>query len=124
MPFLFVFLSGTCSALASLLLRFAARLPVGPDDLMLVAGLAAKPLALRLAALGAYGAGFAFYALALKQLELSIAYPMMVAITLVEILLFDAALGGGLSLRTATGAMLLLASVIVLYAPSTSMVRS
>ncbi|SAK79767.1 ligand-binding protein SH3 [Caballeronia ptereochthonis] len=123
MPFFFVFLSGTCSALASLLLRFAGRLPVAPNDL-LIAGFAAKPLALRLAAIGAYGAGFAFYALALKQLELSIAYPMMVAITLVEILLFDAALGGGLSLRTATGAMLLLASVIVLYMPGAGMVRS
>lgn len=123
MPFFFVFLSGTCSALASLLLRFAGRLPITSHDL-LIAGFSAKPLALHLAALGAYGAGFAFYALALKQLDLSIAYPMMVAITLVEILLFDAALGGGLSLRVATGAMLLLASVIVLYMPSAGVVRS
>ncbi|WP_244201122.1 DMT family transporter [Paraburkholderia rhynchosiae] len=80
--------------------------------------MAARPLFYRCGALGAYGAGFVLYAIALKRVELSVAYPMMVAVTILEILLFGIASGDGASLRTVAGAALLIASVLLLYAPS------
>lgn len=115
---LYLFLSGTCSALASILLRLAGRVVVHSDILIL--GVSGRPLLYRLAAIGAYGAGFAFYALALKRVELSVAYPLMVAVTILEILLFGVASGEAVSLRILLGAGLLVVSVLLLYLPATS----
>lgn len=118
MAFLLLVLSGTCSAFASILLRLAGQVTVASD--VLVLGLAGRPALFRLVAIAAYGAGFAFYALALKRIELSVAYPLMVAVTILEILLFGLIAGEALSLRTVAGTMLLLASVLLLYLPSGS----
>jgi small multidrug resistance pump len=89
---------------------------VASDDIM-VMGLAGRPMLFRMAAIGAYGAGFALYAIALKRVELSVAYPLMVGITILEILLFGVVSGEALSLRTVAGAALLLFSVMLLYFP-------
>jgi small multidrug resistance pump len=118
MQFIILLLSGTCSALASILLRLAGKVSAHSD--VLVFGMGARPLLYRLAAIGAYGAGFVFYALALKRVELSVAYPLMVAVTILEILLFGVASGEVMSLRTLAGAALLLVSVLMLYLPAAS----
>jgi small multidrug resistance pump len=118
MQFIFLLLSGTFSALASILLRLAGQVVLHSDGLLF--GISARPLLYRLAALGAYGAGFAFYALALKRIELTVAYPLMVAVTILEILVFGIVSGEAISLRTVAGAGLLLASVLLLYLPATS----
>ncbi|WP_235028706.1 ligand-binding protein SH3 [Caballeronia choica] len=109
-------LSGTCSALASILLRFAGKLPGSGEALLF--GMAAPPLVYRVAAIAAYGAGFVLYALALRRLELSVAYPLMVAATILEIMVFGALSGEAMSMRTLAGAALLIASVVLLYAPT------
>ncbi|SAK69628.1 ligand-binding protein SH3 [Caballeronia ptereochthonis] len=116
MPYITLLLSGSCSALASILLRLAGKLPA--DSGALLFGLAARPMLYRFGALGAYGAGFLLYAIALKRVELSVAYPLMVAVTILEIMLFGVVLGEGASLRTIAGATLLIVSVLLLYAPN------
>ncbi|CAB3727264.1 DMT family transporter [Paraburkholderia rhynchosiae] len=118
MQFCFLFLSGTCSALASILLRLAGQVVVSSD--VLVLGMNGRPLLYRLGAIGAYGAGFAFYALALRRVQLSVAYPLMVAVTILEIVMFGVASGETISPRIVAGAGLLLVSVILLYLPATS----
>jgi small multidrug resistance pump len=118
MPFVLLLLSSTCSAIASILLRLAGQKNSYGE--WLIFGLAAHPLLYRLAAIGAYGTGFAFYALALKRMELSVAYPLMVAVTILEILLFGFATGESMSVRTILGALLLFASVLLLYMPGAS----
>jgi small multidrug resistance pump len=123
MPFFFLLLSGTFSAVASILLRVAGQIVVVQGD-VLIAGLAGRPLFLRMAAMGAYGAGFLFYALALRRVELSVAYPLMVAVTMLEILLFGFVSGEAISLRTLAGAALLFASVLLLYLPAAAPVRT
>jgi multidrug transporter EmrE-like cation transporter len=50
--------------------------------------------------------------------ELSIAYPLMVTVTILEIMVFGALFGEAMSMRTLAGAALLIASVVLLYAPS------
>jgi small multidrug resistance pump len=122
MPFFLLLLSGTCSALASILLRVAGQVIAVRSD-VLILGFADRPLLLRLAAIVAYAAGFAFYALALKRVELSVAYPLMVAVTILEILLFGFVSGEAMSVRTIASAALLLASVMLLYLPAASPVR-
>jgi small multidrug resistance pump len=78
--------------------------------------LAAMPSTLlRVAALGAYGVGFLLYAVALKRVELSIAYPVMVAVTVIELFLFSLWSGDAMSLKTASGAALLVAGVWLIY---------
>jgi multidrug transporter EmrE-like cation transporter len=118
MSIIFLLLSGTCSALASVLLRLAGQVAIQSD--VLVFSFATRPMLFRLAAIGAYGAGFALYAFALKRIELSVAYPLMVAVTILEILLFGWACGEAVSFRTITGAGLLLLSVLLLYVPAAS----
>ncbi|WP_025597191.1 ligand-binding protein SH3 [Burkholderia sp. WSM2230] len=114
MQFFFLFMSGTCSALASVLLRLAGRV----DNSALLFGMTGRPFLYRLAAIAAYGAGFALYALALRRVELSVAYPLMVAVTILEILLFGVVSGEAVSLRIVLGAALLLVSVLLLYLPA------
>jgi small multidrug resistance pump len=114
MQFFFLFLSGTFSASASILLRIAGRVDSDPS----LFGISGKPLLCRLAAIAAYGAGFALYALALKRVDLSVAYPLMVAVTILEILVFGVAIGEAVSLRIVAGAVLLLISVLLLYLPA------
>lgn len=116
MSYIMLILSGTCSALASILLRFAGKLPGSGEALLF--GMAARPLVYRVAAIAAYGAGFVLYALALRRLELSVGYPLMVAATILEIMVFGALSGEAMSMRTLAGAALLIASVVLLYAPT------
>lgn len=113
MPILLLLISGSCSALASILLRLASQYAFAGGNL--VALLTARPNLMRASALGAYGVGFLLYALALKRIELSVAYPVMVAVTVVELFLFSLWSGDGLSMKTVSGAALLVAGVWLLY---------
>ena len=118
MQYVVLLLSGTCSALASILLRIAGKGSVHGGVLIL--GMEGRPLLYRLAAIGAYGAGIVLYAFALRRVELSIAYPLMVTVTILEILLFGVLVGEAMSLRTLAGAALLIVSIVLLYAPASS----
>lgn len=115
MSYIAVLLSGSFSALASVLLRLAGKMPA--DHGAFILDFAARPLLYRFGAVCAYGAGFVLYAVALRRIELSVAYPLMVAVTILEITLFGVALGEGTSLRTLSGVALLLVSVLLLFSP-------
>lgn len=118
MSLMLLLLSGTCSAMASILLRVAGQLGVAPDALAMT--LFTRPMLLRAGALGAYGAGFLLYALALRKIELSVAYPLMVGVTLLEIFVFGLCNNEALTLKTLAGAGLLTAGVFLLYSSGTA----
>ena len=106
-----LFLSGTCSALASVLLRVSSQM----GGIGSLAGLMTTPNLLRLAAIAAYGAGFVLYALALKRIELNIAYPLMVGIAILEIFGYGLIGGETVSVRTAFGAALIMGGIVLIY---------
>jgi small multidrug resistance pump len=108
-PYRLLFASGTCSAIASILLRISGQ------TAMPVIGVITLATALRATALAAYGAGFLFYAMALKRIELNIAYPLMVGITMLEIFVFGFVSGEAASLKTMAGATFLAAGIYLLY---------
>ncbi|PXW27220.1 hypothetical protein [Paraburkholderia caballeronis] len=115
---LFLLLSGTCSAIASILLKNASS---GEGAAALASSFAIdRPMLLRISALGAYGIGFLMYALALRRVELHIAYPLMVAITVIELFVFNAWGGGLPPLKAASGAALLVLGVCLLYSSQTT----
>jgi small multidrug resistance pump len=120
MSILLLLISGSCSAIASILLRVASQYVIAGGDLATL--VFARPTVLRVSALGAYGVGFLLYALALKRIELSIAYPVMVAVTVVELFLFSLWSGDPPSLKTMSGAALLVAGVWLLYSSRTASV--
>ena len=97
--------SGTCGAIASVLLR-----TVRGD---------VRPLALYGAyafAIVVYGCGFVLYAVALKRLPLTLAYPVMIAVTMVEIYLYGAIAGERIARGSAIGAtLILLGAALVLH---------
>lgn len=76
--------SGMLSGLASVLLRLAALRAAAPSSGEWV------PLLLRAAAMGSYGIGFVLYALALRKASLGLAYPLMVAVSILVVLAFTA----------------------------------
>ena len=111
MPYLMLFLSGTMSAVASILLRIAGRTG-GAESL---ATLITMPNLLRVAAVAAYGTGFLLYAFALKHIELSIAYPLMVGVAMLEIFGYGLMGGDGVSTRSILGATLVMAGIWLIY---------
>lgn len=115
LSYVFLLLSGTCSAAASIFLRIAGQDVVAQS--MKIVGLP-QPLLLRLLAIGAYGLGFLLYAASLKKLELGVAYPAMVTITLLELFVYNT-IAGGITMRMALGALFLVFGLFLL-APATS----
>jgi small multidrug resistance pump len=113
MPYLMLFLSGTCSALASVLLRVAGQMGTTPVQGLM--NLLTMPNLLRLGAILAYGAGFVLYALALKRVELNIAYPLMVGIAILEIFGYGLLGGETVSARSAIGALLIMSGIFLIY---------
>ncbi len=112
---LILFLSGTCSAAASIFLRLAGQMsPVVPAGI--TATLAMPGLYYRGYAVVAYSLGFILYALALRTVKLNVAYSFMVSVTLLEILLFGVATGDTLTIRSLCGAGFLIMGVYLLYA--------
>ena len=81
--FLFTALSSIAAAAASIILRL---------DGMGVAKLAVPygPYVVKFSALAIYGLGFLFFSLALKTTEVRLVYPLMVAMTVVQIVIFSA----------------------------------
>ncbi len=112
MPYIFLFFSGSFSALASILLRIAGQMAAPANT---VAALATPAMALRAGAVAAYGVGFVLYALALKRMELNIAYPLMVGVTILEIFIFGFFSGEAASLKAMSGALFLMAGIYLLY---------
>ncbi|HDR8987582.1 TPA: small multidrug resistance protein [Burkholderia vietnamiensis] len=84
MNWLIVVASGLFGGLASILLRVAALkgLILGESSIL--------PWIARGAAVGAYGVGFLFYAIALRKTTLGVAYSTMVAISMLVVLSFTA----------------------------------
>jgi small multidrug resistance pump len=115
MSFFLLFLAGTCGAAASILLRLAGRMEVAAGVPLNLAMLVSPAMLLRFAAVGAYGLGFVVYATALRRVELSIAYPLMVGITILEIFAFGLFAGEAMNLRTWLGAAMLVAAIGLLY---------
>ena len=114
MSYFMLFLSGSCSALASVLLRISGQMPAGALAINW-ASLTSTPNLLRVGAIFAYGAGFVLYALALKRIELNIAYPLMVGIAILEIFGYGLLGGETVSVRSTVGAVLIMSGVFLIY---------
>ncbi|MFE0843568.1 DMT family transporter [Achromobacter insolitus] len=80
MAYLWLILSGACSVAASAALKVAGS----GSSSAASASLLAQTLPYVMA-VGAYGLGFGFYALALRQLDLTQAYPLMVTCAIVGV---------------------------------------
>jgi small multidrug resistance pump len=117
MAIFLLFTAGTLSAVASILLRVAATMNTAPIQgaWVSMATLTSGPMLMRFGAIGAYGAGFVLYALALRRLELSVAYPLMVGITILELFGYGLIAGEAVTLRAVAGAALLAASIYLIY---------
>lgn len=83
MAYLWLILSGACSVAASVALKAAGEASAHAATPPLLTQ--ALPYA---GAIGAYGLGFGFYALALRQLDLTLAYPLMVAFAIAGVFVY------------------------------------
>jgi small multidrug resistance pump len=108
-----LFLSGSMSAVASILLRIAGQ--TSTNSVANVLSFSSTTNMLRISAVLAYGAGFVLYALALKRIELSIAYPIMVGVTILEIFAYGMLGGDGVNMRSVLGAGLIMSGILLIY---------
>jgi small multidrug resistance pump len=113
MAYLLLIASGIMSALASVLLRIAGQIPEATATT--VAALTSTPMLLRVAAIAAYGVGFILYALALRRIELSVAYPLMVGVAILAIFVYGLAGGDAVTLKSVIGAILIFSGILLLY---------
>ncbi|OOG54168.1 hypothetical protein B0E47_13475 [Rhodanobacter sp. B05] len=98
--------AGFCGALASVLLTRVANIPIIPFSYGGVGG--------RFVAVSVYGVGFLLYGYALKSIGVSVAYPVMVAISVMALLAYAAAQGELVGVKNIVGAVLILAGVALL----------
>lgn len=112
MAYFWLTLSGLCSVAASVALKIAANTSNSNQPISILSIQGAFPY---LCAIVFYGWGFGLYALALKKLDLSLAYPLMVGISILGILAYGILSGSELmtSSRIA-GALLVLAGIFLL----------
>lgn len=83
MAYLWLILSAACSVAASVALKAAGGASAHASSPSLLTQV--LPYA---GAIGAYGLGFGFYALALRQLDLTLAYPLMVAFAIAGVFVY------------------------------------
>ncbi|NMU89195.1 ligand-binding protein SH3 [Achromobacter ruhlandii] len=84
MSYFWLALSALCSVIASVALKVGAHNAMNSEGVLRTFG-GLLPYAI---AIGAYGMGFGLYALALRKLELSLAYPLMVAISIAGVVAY------------------------------------
>jgi len=110
MAYLWLVLSAACSVAASVALKAAGANSSAAVALPFTAQ--ALPY---LAAIGAYGLGFGFYALALRQLDLTLAYPLMVAFAVAGVFLYGLLVGAeSISAMRLAGAALIALGVFLI----------
>lgn len=112
MSYVLLISSGIMSAIASVLLRIAGQMPAVAATTF---ALTSTPMLLRLGAIGAYGLGFILYALALRRIELSVAYPLMVGVAILAIFLYGIAGGDPVTLKSVIGAILIFSGILLIY---------
>ena len=117
MAIFLLFAAGTFSAVASILLRVAATMntTLASGGLMSLGTLTSGPMLMRVGAIGAYGGGFVLYAIALRRVELSVAYPLMVGITIIELFGYGLFAGEAVTVKAMAGAALLAAGIYLIY---------
>jgi len=105
------------SAVASILLRVAGTMntALASGGLVSLGTLTSGPMLMRVGAIGAYGGGFVLYAIALRRVELSVAYPLMVGITIIELFGYGLFAGEAVTLKAMAGAALLGAGIYLIY---------
>ncbi|CAN7464956.1 ligand-binding protein SH3 [Caballeronia sp. LjRoot34] len=117
MAIFLLFAAGTFSAVASILLRVAATMntTLVSGGLVSLGTLTSGPMLMRAGAIGAYGGGFVLYAIALRRVELSVAYPLMVGITIIELFGYGLFAGEAVTVKAVAGAALLAAGIYLIY---------
>ncbi|WP_175796561.1 hypothetical protein [Burkholderia anthina] len=102
--------SSIASAAASVLLKLAADLP--PDSarfLQLLGGTGLKAVAVL-----CYGVGFVFYSLSLKSIQLQIAYPIMVGVTILLLFVYGVVLSQSVSMTSMLGAAFVCLGIFIM----------
>ncbi|HEF4725980.1 ligand-binding protein SH3 [Burkholderia multivorans] len=108
--YLTLMLSSIASAAASVLLKSAADL--SPDSARLLQLLGGTGM--KLAAVGCYGIGFIFYSLSLKSIQLQVAYPIMVGLTILLLFAYGFVFSQPISTASVVGAGLVCAGIFLI----------
>jgi small multidrug resistance pump len=103
-------LSSIASAAASVLLKLAADL--SPDSARILQALGGAGL--KVGAVGCYGIGFIFYSISLKWLQLQVAYPIMVGLTILLLFAYGFALAQPVSPMSVLGAVFVCVGIFII----------
>ncbi|KVQ79064.1 hypothetical protein WK07_14675 [Burkholderia multivorans] len=108
--YLTLMLSSIASAGASVLLKSAADL--SPDSAPLYQLLGSAGL--KVLAVGCYGVGFIFYSISLKSIQLQVAYPVMVGLTILLLFVYGFLFSQSISVLSVLGAMFVCVGIFLI----------
>lgn len=108
--YLTLMLSSIASAAASVFLKLAADL--SPDSARLFQFLGGTGL--KVVAVGCYGIGFIFYSISLKSIQLQVAYPIMVGLTILLLFAYGFLMSQSVSSISVLGAALVCAGIFII----------
>lgn len=101
-----LFLSALCSAAASIALKY-------PDRIGLLA-ISSNAIIIKMPAIAFYGAGFIFYSLGLKDIDVSRAYPLMVSFAILQLMIAGLLLGETISIKMIVGAVFVIFGILLI----------
>ncbi|KVD48538.1 hypothetical protein WS61_06860 [Burkholderia sp. ABCPW 11] len=108
--YLTLMLSSIASAAASVLLKLAADL--SPDSARLFQILGG--MGLKVVAVGCYGIGFIFYSMSLKSIQLQVAYPVMVGMTILLLFAYGFVMSQLVSPMSILGAVFVCVGIFII----------
>ncbi|BBV68049.1 hypothetical protein ACXNAL_19880 [Kluyvera ascorbata] len=103
---IFLFISATFSALASVVIKY--------QDRIYILNNLGDSIISKTPALFFYGIGFVFYSMALKHSLVSKAYPLMVAFAVLQLLFFGFLFGEQISAKLIIGIVVILCGIIII----------
>ncbi|MDN7931014.1 hypothetical protein [Burkholderia metallica] len=108
--YLTLVLSSIASAAASVFLKLAADL--SPDSARFLQFLGGTGL--KVVAIGCYGIGFIFYSISLKSIQLQVAYPVMVGLTILLLFAYGMMLSQSVSMASMLGAAFVCLGIFII----------
>lgn len=101
-----LFFSAFCSALASIFIKYPERLGV--------LSITSNEILIKSPAIICYGIGFVLYAIGLKDIDVSKAYPIMVSFAVLQVLTLGMLFGESITLKMIAGSILVIAGIILI----------
>lgn len=104
--YIYLFFSALCSAFASVLIKYPERIGI--------LSITSNEVLTKLPAIIFYGIGFVLYSVGLRNIDVSRAYPIMVAFAILQVIALGSCLGEEITLKMIIGSSFVVVGIILI----------